>query len=290
MIDIDKLTRFQIPSARQTLTPTAIALYALSIGMGREAADKCQLRFTDPLQGPEVMPSMVLVMAHPGFWMADPASGVDPKAVLHAAQSFEILAPLPKTGAVESRSRVNDVIDKGAGKAALILTETELRNAEGTPFARLTRTTFIRGGGGFGGASRAKTPRPETPQCAPDRVIDLTTGPDQALYYRLNGDLNPMHSDPEVAAKAGFESPILHGLCTMGIVTHALLKGLAEGRPERLRKVSLNFSKPVFPGDTIRTELWNDGRFRARVPERDVTVIDGGRAETADTPSLAVGG
>jgi len=290
MINIEKLNAFRVPSARQTLTPNDIALYALSIGMGRDPLDREQLRFVDPLQGPAVMPAMVLVMAHPGFWMSDIESGIDPKNVLHASQGFEMLAALPSSGEVESHTQVTDVIDKGEGKAALVLTETELRDEQGTLFARLNRTTYVRGGGGFGGSAGQSTPRAQPPQSDPDHIIDLTTGPEQALLYRLNGDLNPLHSDPELAARAGFDRPILHGLCTMGVVTHALLKVLAGYRPDRLRSVRLNFSKPVFPGETICTELWNDGRFRARVVERDVMVVDGGQADSTETRTIATGG
>ncbi|MGR3316319.1 MaoC/PaaZ C-terminal domain-containing protein [Roseovarius indicus] len=282
-IDIEKLKAFPVPEVRETLRPNDIALYALSIGLGRDPLDREQLRFVDPLQGPEVVPSMVLVMAHPGFWMGDPASGVDPKAVLHASQAFEILAELPKSGEVESQTHITDIIDKGEGKAALVQAETQLRDENGVFFARLNRTFFIRGGGGFGGSPGEKMPRPEAPQTAPDHSIDMKTHPEQALLYRLNGDFNPLHSDPDLAIRAGFDRPILHGLCTMGVAYHAILKSLAGYQPERLRSIRLNFSKPVFPGETIRTEIWNDGRFQARVVERDVIVIDGGQVETTGT-------
>lgn len=285
-IDIDKLMAFRVPSVRQVLGPTDIALYALSIGMGRDPLDREQLRFVDPLQGPAVMPAMVLVMAHPGFWMGHPDSGIDPRGVLHASQAFEIFGPLPQGGEVASRSRVTGVADKGPGKAALIFTETELRDGDDRPFARLERTTFIRGGGGFGGDPGPAAEREAAAEAPPDLTIDLATGREQALLYRLNGDLNPMHSDPDLARKAGFDGPILHGLCTMGVVSHALLAGLAGYRPERLRRVSLRFSKPVYPGETIRTEIWNDGRFRALVPGRDAVVVDGGRA-SVDTLQAA---
>lgn len=277
-IDIDKLRRFPIPAVTQVLTPEAIALYALSVGMGADPLDPDQLRFVDPLQGPAVMPSMVLVMAHPGFWMGHPDSGVDPKGVLHGTQAFEILGDLPGGGEVSSRSRVTDVFDKGPGKAGLVLTETELSDGTGRLFARLVRTTFIRGGGGFGGPDGQGAARVEMPDAPPDHVVDLPTRRGQALLYRLNGDLNPLHSDPVLAKKLGFEAPILQGLCTMGVVTHALLKVLAGYDPAALRAVSLRFQNPVYPGETIRTEIWNDGRFRARVPERDAIVIDGGLA------------
>lgn len=278
-IDIDKLMRFPIPSVRQVLTPTDIALYALSVGLGQDPCDETSLAFVDPLQGPAMLPSMVLVMAHPGFWMGRPDSGIDPSGVLHAQQAFEILAPLPKAGAVESRSRVAGVIDKGAGKPALVRTETDLFDAAGTHFARLDRLTFIRGGGGFGGEDGGGGARVEMPTTPPDHVQELTTRPEQALLYRLNGDLNPLHSDPAMARKLGFDAPILHGLCTMGIVTHAVLRALAANDPTRLQALQLRFSNPVTPGETIRTELWNDGHFRALVPARNAVVIDGGLAQ-----------
>lgn len=278
-IDINKLMRLPIPVVRQTLTPRDIALYALSIGMGRDPLDARQLPYVDPLQGPQVMPAMVLVMAHPGFYLGHPDSGVDPKAVLHADQSIEITGSVPSEGEVESRTRITEVLDKGEGKAALILAETTL-SAEGTPFARLHRTTFIRGGGGFGGPSTPENPAPARliPEGPPDHVVDLETGGEQALLYRLNGDLNPLHSDPELARRLGFNRPILHGLCSMGVVCHALLRALGDYRGNAMHKVALRFAKPVYPGETIRTEIWRDGTFRARIPARDVTVIDGGSA------------
>jgi acyl dehydratase len=275
-LDPDKLLRFAIPKGRQTLTARDIAFYGLSIGMGRDPLDRAQLPFVDPSRGPVVMPAMVLVMAHPGFWLSHPDSGVDPAAVLHASQGFEIMGPLPTKGEVESSTRITGLIDKGAGNPALILSDTELISS-GAVFARLMRTTFVRGGGGFGGergAPVAPVPRPEGPA---DLVIDLPTGREQALLYRLNGDLNPLHSDPEVAARAGFAAPILHGLCTLSVVAHALLRQLCAYRPECLRAMSARFSNPVIPGETIRTEIWKDGSFQARVVEREAIVIDQGR-------------
>ncbi len=276
-IDPEKLLRFPIPSVRQKITPSDASFYALSIGMARDPADRAQLPFVDPLAGPTVMPAMALVVAHPGFWLGDPESGVDQVAVLHAGQSFELFAPLPLDTEVESVTHITGLVDKGPGKPALIFTSTDLSDVTGAHLARLDRTTFVRGGGGFGGAGALPaTTQPLSPQGAPDLVVDLPTGPEQALLYRLNGDLNPLHSDPEMAAKAGFARPILHGLCTMGVIVHALLRGHLGYRPELLNAVGLRFAAPVLPGETIRTEIWNDGAFRARVIERDTVVADQG--------------
>lgn len=278
-IDKQKLLAFPIPPGRQRLTPREVAYYALSIGMGCNPLDREALRFVDPLRGPEVMPTMVLVMAHPGFWLAHAESGVDPKAVLHASQSFEIVAPLPREGVVQSSTRITRLIDKGPGKAALILTATDLTNEAGELFARLDRTIFVRNGGGFGGSGESPAkPRRANPAQPPDYVIDLPTRPEQALLYRLNGDYNPLHSDPDVAAGAGFAGPILHGLCTMGVVGHAILRTLAAHQPERMHSMSLRFCSAVMPGETIRTEIWEDGRFQARALERDILVVDTGSA------------
>lgn len=276
-IDAEKLLAFAIPSRSQSLTPNDAAFYALSIGMGRDPTDRRQLPFVDPLAGPLPMPASALVLAHPGFWLAHPDSGVDPVAVLHAGQSLELFAPVPVAGEVKSRTRITHLVDKGPGKAALLYTETELTDGDGTRFARLDRTIFIRNGGGFGGSDPGPALHPAKPPAGePDIVVDLPTGPEQALVYRLNGDLNPLHSDPDVAAAAGFDRPILHGLCTMGVIVHALLRGRFEYRAECLRALRLRFVSPVMPGDTIRTEIWKDGAFRARVPERDIIVADQG--------------
>ncbi|MEO1988986.1 MAG: MaoC/PaaZ C-terminal domain-containing protein [Martelella sp.] len=288
-IDIEKLMKFKVPVVSQVLTPKDVAFYALSVGLGRDPLDLHQLAFVDPTRELRIMPSMVLVLAHPGFWLADPDSGVDPAAILHAAQSFKILGLLPQEDQVESRTCIVEVIDKGPGKAALLHTESRLYDAGGNLFAVLDRTTFIRGGGGFGGSPGSATTRKEAPAADPDFVVDLATGREQALLYRLNGDLNPLHSDPAVATEAGFDAPILHGLCAMGVVTHALLRSLADYAPEVIRAVELRFSNPIFPGETIRTEIWRDGRFRASVPARGVNVIEDGFADVQAPPTATSG-
>ncbi|MGW8202256.1 MaoC/PaaZ C-terminal domain-containing protein [Sphingomonas bisphenolicum] len=276
-IDAEKLLRFPIPSVRQRVTPRDAAFYSLSIGMGRDPGDAAQRPFVDPLAGPIAMPAMPLVLAHPGFWLGDPDSGVDPVAVLHGAQKLELLGEIPVDTEVESRTRITHLVDKGAGKAALIFTDTDVMNEAGEVFARLGRTTFIRGGGGFGGDEKGPDAPPiKSIAGEPELIVDLPTGVEQALLYRLNGDLNPFHSDPEVAARAGFDRPVLHGLCTLGVIIHALLRGRYDYRADAIGSVGLRFASPVFPGETIRTEIWNDGAFRARALERDLIVADQG--------------
>jgi acyl dehydratase len=280
-IDADTLLNFPIPEVRQTITPASSILYALSIGMGCDPMSPDALDFVDHQRALKAMPSMAVVLGNPGFWLADPATGVDAVRLVHGEQGIVWHAPLPTSGEVVGRTRVTGLVDKGSGKGALLYSEKTLTDGGGRLLATTTSTTFLRGDGGFGGASgpvRAAAPAPDG---VPDRVIDLPTRPEQALIYRLNGDDNPLHSDPAVAGKAGFPRPILHGLCTLGVVTHALLQGLCGYDPARLRALSLRFSAPVFPGETIRTEIWSTGGFRARVLERDIIVVNNGMADMA---------
>lgn len=278
-IDYENLLNFPIPEVRQTLTRRDTVFYALSIGFGYDPMDERQLDFVDHHRNLQAVPSMAAVLCHPGFWLRDPRTGVDAVRLVHGEQEIEIHKPLPVEGVLVGRTRVIGIVDKGEGKGALLYSEKQVRDEVGSLIASARATTFLRGDGGFGGPSGPIKPPHPVPEGTPDIVIDLPTRPEQALYYRLNGDDNPLHADPAVAAKAGFPRPILHGLCTLGVVTHALLRGLADYRADRLRRLGLRFSAPVFPGETIRTEIWHSGAFRARVVERDVIVVNNGLAE-----------
>lgn len=276
-IDYEKLLNFPIPEVRQRLTRRDVILYALSVGLGQDPMDARQLDFVDHHRDLRALPSMAVVLCHPGFWLRDPATGVDEVRLVHGEQGIELFAPLPVEGELVGKTRVTGLIDKGASKGALMYSEKELRDAAtGALLARTRSTTFLRGDGGFGGpAGPVRAPHP-VPEGAPDITIDLPTRPEQALLYRLNGDDNPLHADPAVAAKAGFPRPILHGLCTLGVVTHALLRALADYDTRAFKSLDLRFSAPVFPGETIRTEIWKSGAFRARAVERDTIVVNNG--------------
>ena len=278
-IDPERLLAYPIPEVRQRITNRDAVLYALSVGLGQDPTDANQLDFVDHHRALRALPSMAVVLGHPGFWLGDERTGVDAVRLVHGEQSVEIHRSLPVEGDVVGRTRVTGLIDKGKGRGALLFTEKQVTDAASGELLAVTEaTTFLRGDGGFGG-SATPSPRPHPmPDTPPDIVVDLPTRPEQALYYRLNGDDNPLHADPDVAARAGFSRPILHGLCTFGIVSHALLRGLGDYQPDTLRRVGLRFSAPVYPGETIRTEMWRDGSFRARVAERDVVVVDHGLA------------
>ena len=282
-IDYLKLKSKQFPDVVQTYTAKDCILYALGLGLGADPLDKDQLRFVYETDL-RVLPTLPVVLGSPGFWIKNEATGIDWKAVLHGEQGLTIHRLPAAEGTVVSKLRIEEIVDKGPGKGALIYSVRELRDqASGGLLASLTSTSFCRADGGFGGPSgptRAPHPMPER---GPDIVCDFPTLPQAALIYRLSGDYNPLHADPAVAAAVGFKQPILHGLCTYGVAGHALLKTLCGYDPARLRRMDLRFSAPVFPGETIRTEIWRDtpGRasFRARVVERDLVVLNNGLAE-----------
>lgn len=279
MIDQEKLLNYKIPEIRQTVTPRDVVFYALSVGLGQDPQDTSQLDYVDAQRALKVLPSMALVLAQPGFWYADPETTIDALRVVHGEQALTLHHPLPAAGEVLSRTRVTGLVDKGEGKGALLYSEKQLFDAAtDTLLATSQITTFLRGDGGFGGATGPVRPVNPMPDTAPDIIVDLPTRPEQALYYRLNGDDNPLHADPDIARRAGYARPILHGLCTLGVVTHALLRALGGYEAAGFRELALRFSAPVYPGETIRTEIWRGGAFRARVAERDIVVVNNGKA------------
>lgn len=263
-------------------TSRDVVLYALGVGVGIDAptsADTLKFTYERDLA---VLPTMATVLAWPGFWMRDPQYGIDWKRVLHAEESLEVHGPLPPEGQVRGVLRMEDVFDKGADKGALLLTRRDLFDVDsGQLLATERRTIFLRGDGGRGG----KTTAPPAPHPVPERAVDLQvalpTRSDQALLYRLNGDPNPLHVDPAVAAAGGFRVPILHGLCTYGIAGRALLGSLCANDVGRFRRMDCRFTAVVEPGDTLSTEIWHEGpgcaAFRTRAVERDVVVLSNGR-------------
>ncbi|HZZ35648.1 MAG TPA: MaoC/PaaZ C-terminal domain-containing protein [Caulobacteraceae bacterium] len=266
-----------------------VMLYALGIGLGADPLDEKELAFVYE-RGLKVVPTAATVLAANTRARAGQAAAPEMPAghrpsqinflmVVHGEQKVELHRPLPTTGAFTTEGRTIGAFDKGKDKGAVIYNETVWRDEKGEKVATLTGSTFARGDGGFGGPSEgAPEPHP-VPTRAPDLSLDFATRPDQALIYRLNGDRNPLHSDPDVARQAGFQRPILHGLCTYGITCRAVLAGIVDYDAEAIASHQARFSAPVIPGDVITVDLWRDGKdvsFEARVKERGVTVIRNG--------------
>jgi acyl dehydratase len=284
-IDKDKIMNWPFKEVEQTYTTKDTILYALGLGLGADPLDERQLDFVFEENDFKALPTMAVVLAGPGFWVREPDSGIDWVKVLHGEQGLRIHKPLPPEATVVATTKVTGLVDKGADKGALIYSERTLTDkSTGDALATLTSTTFARGDGGFGGPSGPTKPVHAIPDREADMVCDLATLPQAALIYRLSGDPNPLHASPKVARAANFKAPILHGLCTLGVAGHAILKTACDYDVSRFKSMDLRFSAPVYPGETIRTEMWRDDgivSFRSKVVERDIVVLNNGRAEVA---------
>ena len=275
-LDPDRLVNRPPIVTRQTLTRRDTILYALGVG-----EDGLDFVFEERLKA---LPTMAVVMSYPGFIWRDPELGVDWKKILHGEQALEIFAPLPVEGEIVGETTIDALIDKGADKGAIAYVTRKISDGAGKPLATVRASTFLRGDGGFGrNLGTAPASLPGVPDRTPDETITLTTGKNQALIYRLSGDYNPLHIDPEVAAAGGFKAPILHGLCTYGFAGRAILAGLCAGDPSRLKRLDVRFTTPVFPGETLETQIWRTDEgtasFRTRIVERDLLALNNGYVE-----------
>ena len=249
-------------------------LYAMGVGAGVSDPTGFELEFTtensnDVTQ--RALPTQVVVMgggSTPGF------GDFNPVHLLHAEQAITLHQPVPAAGTAIATGRVGPIYDKG--KAALIYLETDVADVDGNPIWNTRSGLFIGGEGGWGG-DRGPATEWHLPDRDADHVVAYPTRPDQALLYRLNGDRNPLHSDPTFAAAAGFDKPILHGLCTYGFTGRALLHALCDSDPARFGGMGGRFKSPVVPGETLEVHAWEeDGRvmFQTRVGDR--VVFDNG--------------
>jgi acyl dehydratase len=258
------------------------ALYAVSLGMGSDPLDEDELPYVYEGRAQRAVPSQCVVIGWPEFWHDDPATGIDWVRILHGEERFELHQPLPLDAEIRADHSLRAVVDKGPGRGALIYFDTELTDARsGERLASLCATQFLRGDGGCGSHGEAPPEVPPLPLDArPSACLDYRTPTQAALLYRLaSRDYMPLHADPDVARRAGFERPISHGLNTMGLACRAILKHCSPGQPERLRSMFVRFAQPAFPGETIRVELFERGdrvRFRALAVERNAIVLDRG--------------
>lgn len=260
-------------------TSSDCLLYALGVGAGVN-----ELAFTTENSAEvrqAVLPTFAVIAGGGGRAMGAIGS-FNPAMLVHGEQAIEVHGPIPVEGRVATTSTIVGIYDKGSG--AVVATESVSVDAEtGEPRFTNRSSVFIRGEGGWGGDRGPSGGRNAAPERAPDEVVTYETAPDQALLYRLSGDRNPLHSDPAFAAKAGFERPILHGLCTYGFTGRALLHTLCDSDPARFRSMEARFSSPVYPGDLLTVSMWVDGDqalFRTE-NQRGQVVIDAGRCQVA---------
>jgi len=253
-------------------------LYALCLGFGESPHDERARRFVYE-KDLRVVPTFPTILA----WVAEPTFtqlGIDPITALHGEQRIELHRAIPIPADLVVRGEVVDVFDKGAGRGAVVITRQVICEATNhSPIATLTTTCFARGEGGCGGSHEIPPPLHATPVRPPDRSIDFSTRSDLALLYRLSGDRNLLHADPEAASAAGFSHPILHGLCTFGFTCRAVLEIFGEFEPFSIAVHQARFTASVYPGETLTVDLWRDENivsFQARVRSRGVTVIKNG--------------
>jgi acyl dehydratase len=276
-LDHDAIGVESAPHDRSWTSRDAL-LYAVGVGAGIDDPLR-ELAFTTENTGgvaQQVLPTYAVLLAQvPG---ARRIGDFDPAMLVHAEQAFELHRPLPAEGTVRATSKVTGIYDKGSG-ALVAMEATAVDPETGEAVITSRSSAFIRGEGGFGGD---RGPRDEwaAPDRKPDHQVTYVTRPEQALVYRLSGDRNPLHSDPAFAARAGFDRPILHGLCTYGVTGRALLHALAGSDPARFASMAGRFSSPVMPGESLTVSMWSEGEtalFRT-TKEDGTVVIDRGRA------------
>ncbi|GAB3506232.1 MaoC/PaaZ C-terminal domain-containing protein [Amycolatopsis cihanbeyliensis] len=248
----------ELDEVRFAWTSSDVLLYHLALGAGDSPTDAAELRYAYEADL-RVLPTFATVA--PNLRTFEPPSvsfpgvEIDLERVVHGRQGVTVHRPIPVEGKAVARTRITDILDKG--KAAVILQETAVTDPDGSPLWTATSSIFARGEGGFGG-KRGSSDRIDPPERAPEVVVDTPTLPQQALLYRLCGDRNPLHADPEFAARAGFEVPILHGLCTYGIVAKAVTDAMLDADVTRIRSWSAKFAGTVLPGETLRTRIWRE--------------------------------
>lgn len=280
-IDYDDMMQSGAKGLRAAYDEKDVMLYALGVGMGRDPLDEKELPFVYENNGLKVVPTFASVInrgeAPPQAQRMPQKSEINFALVVDGERRITIHKPLPAKCEVIAEERFLDILDKGEGKGAVLIQERVVREAASNDrLFTIVSSIFARGDGGFGGKPQGGPELHAIPERAPDLIKECDTRPDQAFLYALSGDRNPLHRDPAFAKMLGFPRPILHGLCSYGTACRAVLSTVAGYQPERIRQFDVRFSKPVFPGETLVVELWQDGgaiSWRAGVKERPGTIV-----------------
>jgi acyl dehydratase len=275
-IDLNAALGAELGTVEFSWTTTNVQLYNLALGAGADPTDPRELSYVVD-RNPQVLPTFGCVAA--SFNEIEPPKvswpgvEIDLAKILHASEQVTVPAPLPPSGTARANSRIVEIWDKG--KAAVVVLETSVIGMDGSPLWTQRRSIFARGEGGFGG-ERGPSTADVAPGRAPDLEVEIPVLPQQALLYRLCGDRNPLHSDPEFAAAAGFPKPILHGLCTYGMTCKAIVDAFLDADAGAVGSYAARFAGVAFPGETLKANIWKDeGRLLASVvaPSRDHAVV-----------------
>lgn len=264
-------------------TDNQVMLYNLSVGMGREGIDK-ELPYVFEEPALQSVPTFATLLAQAGARVLG-GTGLTIARILHGEERMALYRPLPSQGTILCASRLSEMVDKGE-KGAIITVTTEGRAPDtGEALFRVDHVIFARADGGFGGPAKSVFVPHVLPERAPEIVHVTHTRPDEALLYRLNGDRNPLHAHPDFARKGGFDRPILHGMCSYGIACRAVLASVCDYDVARMKTFDARFTSPVYPGETIHTDIWVDGgtvSFRSRIEARGIVSINNGRSLIAE--------
>lgn len=270
---------FDVPCAYDTKD---VSLYALGTGFASDPLDRAELNYVVDTLGTSTVPTMAATLAYPHFLEN---CGWNYSRMLHGEQRLELFRPLPAAADLLLNSRIKAAYDRGPERGAVIITETEARmKRDDTVVFVASSTLLARGDGGFGGPAGSIAAPHRVPEREPDMSCDLAIRPDQALLYRLTGDMNPLHADPVAARLAGFERPILHGLCSYGIACRAILQTICDYDFTLINGFDVRFSAPLYPGEVLTTQMWQDRNvvsFRCLAKERGVVVLNHGRCMLA---------